>query len=87
MTLDKPTIGVAKNLLCGIVQSDGLVKNADKVLGYVVNARKQKLYVNTGYRIRESDVRIIWELGRNGMPEALKAADANSKLQKRGKGG
>lgn len=88
VTLDKPTIGVAKKLLCGSIRSDSSIELDGQILGYLINpAGKKKLYVSAGHRISlETAVRIVTELGHGGMPEPLRLADLDSKMQKRGKG-
>ena len=87
VTLDKPTIGVAKKLLCGMVQSDDTIELDGQVLGHAIGAGKKKLYVSVGHRISlETAVKIVIELGRGGMPEPLRLADRDSKMQKREKG-
>ena len=88
VTLDKPTIGIAKKLLCGRVRSDSRIELDGQILGYLINtAGKKRLYVSLGHRISlETAVRIVMELGKGGMPEPLRLADVDSKMQKRGKG-
>ncbi|HEY3094623.1 MAG TPA: endonuclease V, partial [Nitrososphaera sp.] len=80
VTLEKPTIGVAKTLLCGTVRSDSFVELGGEVLGYAISKR---LYVSVGHRISlKTAIAIVKELG----PETLRLADINSKAQKRRKG-
>lgn len=80
VTLDKPTIGVAKSRLCGTVRPDGFVEMGGEILGY---AFSKKLYVSAGHRVSlETAMAIVRELGT----EPLRLADANSKMQKRRKG-
>jgi deoxyribonuclease V len=80
VTLDRPTIGVAKSRLCGTVQPDGFVEMDDEILGY---AFSKKLYVSAGHRISlKTAIAIVKELGT----EPLRLADINSKMQKRRKG-
>lgn len=77
VSLDKPAIGVAKSLLCGMVRPDGFVEIGDEVLGYAID---KKMYVSAGHRISlETAVAIVKELGT----EPLRLADINSKVQKR----
>jgi deoxyribonuclease V len=88
VTLDRPTIGVAKKLLCGTVRSDSAIELDGQILGHAIDiAGKKKLYVSAGHRISlETAVKIVIELGKGGMPEPLRLADLDSKMQKRGKG-
>lgn len=79
VTLNKPTIGVAKSRLCGTVWPDGFVEMDGKILGY---AFSKKLYVSAGHRISlKTAMAIVKELGT----EPLRLADFNSKMQKRRK--
>lgn len=78
--LDKPTIGVAKSLLCGTVQTDGFVELRGEILGYAIS---KNLYVSVGHRVSlKTAIAILRELGT----EPLTMADINSKMQKRRKG-
>jgi deoxyribonuclease V len=87
VSLDKPTIGVAKKLLCGKVGNDNAIALEGEVLGHVIVAGKKKLYVSVGHRISlATAVKIVIELGNGGVPEPLRLADLDSKMQKRGKG-
>lgn len=81
LALNKPTIGVAKSLLCGTVRGDK-VEIDGKTLGSVIGARK-KLYVSVGHRISlESAVALAMRMTKNGewLPEPLRLADAYSRL-------
>ncbi|HEX2014444.1 MAG TPA: endonuclease V [Nitrososphaera sp.] len=88
LTLDRPTIGVAKRLLCGTVRDDGFVELGGQVAGFAMSlSGKKKLFISVGHRISlNTAVAFARELGRGGIPEPLRLADANSKMQKRGKG-
>ncbi len=80
VTLDKPTIGVAKSRLCGTVRPDGFVELGDEILGYAIG---KKLYVSVGHRTSlKTAIAIVKELGT----EPLRLADVNSKAQKRRRG-
>lgn len=79
--LGKPTIGVAKSLLCGTVK-DSKVELDSEVLGSVIEGRK-KLYVSVGHRISlESAVLMVRSLTKKGewLPEPLRLADVYSRL-------
>src|SRR3989337_396550 len=43
LVLDKPVIGVAKNLLCGKVKSDKTVEYEGKIIGYEINEKGKKI--------------------------------------------
>lgn len=81
VALDKPTVGVAKSLLCGTVKDDN-VEIDGEALGAVIEGRK-KLYVSVGHRISlESAVPTVKSLTKSGewLPEPLRLADAYSRL-------
>jgi deoxyribonuclease V len=84
VTLDRPTIGVAKSRLCGTVRDDGFVilEHSDQILGYAISKR---LYVSVGHRISlGTAVAIVKEMSsKSGTPEPLRLADISSKMQKR----
>ena len=84
VTLGCPTIGVAKSLLCGKQRKDGYIELDGEALGYALG---RKSYVSVGHKISlKSAVAIAKQFTKTGIPEPLKIADANSKLQKRRKG-
>jgi deoxyribonuclease V len=83
VTLDRPTIGVAKSRLCGTVRDDGFVilEHGGQILGYTISKR---LYVSIGHRISlGTAVAIVKEMSKSGTPEPLRLADISSKMQKR----
>src|SRR5438094_6580759 len=84
VTLDKPTIGVAKSRLCGTVRPDGFVQLRGEILGYLISISiSKKLYVSVGHRVSlKTAIAILKEFGT----EPLRMADTNSKIQKRRKG-
>lgn len=88
LTLDKPTIGVAKSILCGTVREDGFVELGNKVLGFAMSpGGRRKLYVSVGHKISlATSIAIVRDLSKRGAPEPLRLADINSKIQKRGIG-
>lgn len=78
--LDKPTIGIAKSLLCGTVKPGGYMELGGEVLGY---AASNKMYVSVGHKISlKTAIAIVKERGI----EPLRNADINSKAQKMRKG-
>ncbi len=77
VTLDKPTIGVAKSRLCGTVRPDGFVELDGEILGYAIS---KKLYISVGHRITlKTAIALVRELGI----EPLKLADINSRINKK----
>jgi len=79
VTLNKPTIGVAKSLLCGTVRSDGFIEFDSEILGY---AMSKKLYISIGHRMTlKTAIALIKE---NGV-EPLRLADINSRKNRKKK--
>jgi deoxyribonuclease V len=80
---NKPTVGVAKHLLCGSVREDGFVEFDKIALGFRVEMQdKRPVYISIGNKISlESAIYIVKQLTKNGevIPEPLRIADANSK--------
>jgi deoxyribonuclease V len=77
VTIDKPTIGIAKSLLCGTIRPDGFIELDGEILGYAIN---KKLYISVGHRITlKTAIALVKE---NGI-EPLRLADINSKKKKR----
>ena len=77
VTLDKPTIGVAKSLLCGAVRPDGFVELDGELLGYAIS---KKTYISVGHRITlKTAIELVKEVGI----EPLRLADINSKRNKK----
>ncbi|MGH9426529.1 MAG: endonuclease V, partial [Terriglobia bacterium] len=82
--LDKPTIGIAKSLLCGTVKANGSIDLNGEILGHAIGEGRKMLYVSVGHRIRlGTAVSLVLELGKGVTPDAMKQADANSKKRKR----
>jgi deoxyribonuclease V len=77
VTIDKPTIGVAKRLLCGTIRPDGFIELDGEILGYAIS---KKLYISVGHRVTlKTAIALIKGLGI----EPLRLADINSKKKKR----
>jgi deoxyribonuclease V len=77
VTLDKPTIGVAKSRLCGTVRPDGFVELDGEILGFAIS---KKLYISIGHRITlKTAIALVRELGI----EPLRLADINSRINKK----
>lgn len=81
--LGKPTIGIAKSLLCGTVRSDSKIELDGQILGQAIGKGRKKLYVSVGHKISlDTAISLVSELGNGGIPEAMRLADANSKKEK-----
>ncbi|MDP9016495.1 MAG: endonuclease V [Thermoproteota archaeon] len=77
VTLNKPTIGVAKSLLCGAVRPDGFVELDGELLGYAIS---KKIYISVGHRITlKTAVDLVKEIGI----EPVRLADINSKRNRK----
>ncbi len=77
VTLNKPTIGVAKSRLCGTVRPDGFVELGGEILGYAIS---KKLYISVGHRITlKTAIALVREFGI----EPLRLADINSRINKK----
>jgi deoxyribonuclease V len=83
IVLNKPTIGVAKSLLCGQVKGND-VKLDGKILGKIIEKRKgKKIFVSIGHNISlKTAYRLVESLIREGkwIPEPLLLADKYSKV-------
>lgn len=81
LMINKPVIGIAKSLLCGLVK-DSRVEINGKILGYEIKRQKKKIYVSVGHKISlKTAVKIVTELIREDhwYPEPLQLADLYSK--------
>ncbi|MDQ3872553.1 MAG: endonuclease V [Thermoproteota archaeon] len=77
VTVDKPTIGIGKSLLCGTIRPDGFIELDGEILGYALS---KKLYISVGHRITlKTAIALVNEFGT----EPLRLADINSKKKKR----
>ena len=82
-----PTIGVAKSLLCGCVQSDNFVSHKGEILGYALKSKdnsKKVVYVSVGHKISlPTAIQLVKSLTRmnQNIPEPLRVADKLSKEQ------
>ena len=84
ITLNKPTIGVAKSLLCGKIRGN-FVELDDKKLGAVIKNKHKKIFVSVGHKISlKSATKLVTELIKENewLPEPLRVADKNSKSVK-----
>ena len=81
--IDKPTIGVAKNLLCGSILGSNYVEYNKTILGYTITKNNRKdIYVSVGHKISlETSIDIVKKLTKKSefIPEPLRIADIYSK--------
>ena len=81
--IDKPTIGVAKNLLCGSILKNNYIEYNKKILGYRIKKNNKKdIYVSVGHKISlETSIDIVKKLTKKSefIPEPLRIADIYSK--------
>lgn len=84
--IDKPTIGVAKNLLCGHIIKDNYIEYKGEILGYrIKKTNKKDIYVSIGHKIGlATAINIVMDLIKDNerLPEPLRLADINSKKYK-----
>ncbi|ALI35056.1 Endonuclease V [Candidatus Nitrosocosmicus oleophilus] len=80
-----PTIGVAKSLLCGGVQSDNFVTHKGEILGYALKSNensKKVAYVSVGHKIGLlTSIELVKSITKINqyIPEPLRVADKLSK--------
>lgn len=80
-----PTIGVAKKLLCGHIQTDGFVKLGEDIIGYAIEKadnKNKRIYISIGHKISLlTSIQLIQSLTKKGnvIPEPLRIADFASK--------
>lgn len=83
LLVDRPTIGIAKRLLCGTENGGGYVSIDDNICGKKIAREKHDyIYVSVGHKISlETSIEIVNDLFRGGsnLPEPLKTADHMSK--------
>lgn len=81
--IDKPTIGVAKNLLCESILESNYVEYNKTILGYTIKKNNKKdIYVSVGHKISlETSIDIVKKLTKKSefIPEPLRIADIYSK--------
>ena len=81
--IDKPTIGVAKNLLCGSILESNYVDYNKIILGYRIKKNNKKdIYVSVGHKISlETSIDIVKQIIKKShfIPEPLRIADINQK--------
>ena len=82
ITIDKPTIGVAKNLLCGSILENSYIEFNKTILGYRLKNNRKYIYISVGHKISlETAIDIVKQLIKKSyfIPEPLRIADINSK--------
>jgi deoxyribonuclease V len=81
--IDKPTIGVAKKILCCTVHADQFIDVDGVISGFkMIKEKKKPIYISVGHKISLINaIRIIKQLVRpkERIPEPLRLADINSK--------
>jgi deoxyribonuclease V len=86
LLVDKPTIGIAKRLVCGIENVDSYVYIDDDICGKKITREGQNyIYVSAGHKISlETSINLVMGLFREGrrFPEPLMTADFMSKTSK-----
>jgi deoxyribonuclease V len=84
--INKPTIGVAKNLLSGSILKNSYVEYNKTILGYRIKKNNKKdIYVSIGHKISlETSIDIVKKLTKKSkfIPEPLRIADIHSKRYK-----
>jgi deoxyribonuclease V len=80
---NKPTIGVAKTLLCGSIRADNFVELNGVVSGYkMIKQGMKPVYISVGHKIDLANaITIVEQLVKREerIPEPLRLADINSK--------
>ena len=83
VTMDIPTIGVAKSLLCGIVEENNFININGAVSGFkMIKEKKKPIYISVGHKISLIDaIRVIKQLVKpeERVPEPLRRAHINSR--------
>ena len=82
LMIDKPTIGVAKNLLCGSILENNYIEFNKTILGYRLKNNRKDIYISVGHKISlETSIDIVKKLTIKSefVPEPLRIADIYSK--------
>jgi len=81
--IDRPTIGVAKSILCGTVRANHFIDVDGVISGFkMIKEKKKPIYISVGHKINLINaIIIIKQLVRpkERIPEPLRLADINSK--------
>jgi deoxyribonuclease V len=87
ISINHPTIGVAKSLLCGNLRSDNFVSHKGEILGYALkpnNNSKKVVYVSVGHKISlPTSIELVKTITKinHYIPEPLRVADKLSREQ------
>jgi len=82
LLVDRPTIGIAKRLLCGSEATDNYISIGRDICGKRIISSDKSLYVSIGHKIcLNTSVRFVNELikEKGKLPEPLRTADLLSK--------
>jgi len=83
LLVDKPTIGIAKRLLCGVEDGDGYVSIDQNICGKKITGDGHNyVYLSVGHKISlETSINLVIGLFREEgrIPEPLMTADLMSK--------
>ena|SRR6476661_1318574 len=84
VVLDKPTIGIAKSMLCGVQRKDQFIEIEGDILGFRITTKRANkcLYVSIGHKLSlQSAIQLSKDLIKDvqWIPEPLRIADINSK--------
>lgn len=87
ISINLPTIGIAKKLLCGQIQSDNFVSHKSEILGFALKYDKNSkkvVYVSVGHKIGlATSIELVKSITKSNqyIPEPLRVADKLSKEQ------
>lgn len=82
LLVDRPTIGIAKRLLCGSEATDNYISIGQDICGKRIISSDKSLYVSVGHKISlNTSVSFVYELikEKGKLPEPLRTADILSK--------
>lgn len=81
LVLDKPTIGIAKKLLCGNIGEwqgrEAPIRLSGKIVGMALRTSSKPIYVSVGHKISlPTAVSIVWKCTKRGLrlPEPIRLA-------------
>ncbi|MDQ6862825.1 MAG: endonuclease V [Thermoproteota archaeon] len=81
--IDRPTIGVAKSILCGSVNADHFIDVDGVISGFkMIKEKKKPIFISVGHKINLINaIRIVKQLvkPKERIPEPLRLADIYSK--------
>jgi len=82
ITIDKPTIGVARNLLCRSILENSYIEFNKTILRYRLKNNRKDIHISVGHKISlETAIDIVKQLIKKShfIPAPLRIADINSK--------